>query len=430
MDLFELSTHIYFSKTREYFKEVMSSYTNENYRSAIVMLYSVCICDLLFKLQELNDMYNDAIAQSIIERIEREQKESKSKSSWEKILVDNIWNKTKLLDSEAYANLCHLYDYRNLSAHPALNGELNLISPKKEIVAGFIRTSLETILIKPSIFIKDITKIMSEDLNEKRGYILHDKNAFKTYIKSKYLDRMPDLMYQKIFGVFWRFTFRLINADCKNNRIVNYHLLSMMYKIRKDIIDSEIRNNPDKYEISIDDSIEQPIIYFLSNHPSVYPLLSGATKSHIETIIQGNKAYFLLSWFTSNKSEHIKNIISNKKYIYITDTNYIDHFVKEYEDEGLLDDCLEYLIMVVGDASQYVNAGNRVENYILPYLPKMKFKHFELIFRSIENCQSLRDNYYIDKYCRSIWKYASSQIPKSYDMTQYPHFKVPESDED
>ena len=38
--------NIYSSKTREYFREVLSSYSNGNYRSAVVMLYSVCICDL------------------------------------------------------------------------------------------------------------------------------------------------------------------------------------------------------------------------------------------------------------------------------------------------------------------------------------------------------------------------------------------------
>lgn len=430
MDLFELSTHIYSPKTREYFKEVMSSYTNENYRSAIVMLYSVCICDLLFKLQELKDMYNDATAKSIINSIEREQNESNSKSSWEKTLVETIRDKTKLLDLEAYANLCHLYDYRNLSAHPALNGELNLISPKKELVAGFIRTSLETILIKPAIFIKDITQVMSDDLNEKRGYILHDKDVFKTYIKSKYLDRMPDSMYQKVFGKFWRFTFKLTNDDCNNNRIVNYHLLSTMYKLRKDVIDSEIRDNSDKYDISIEDSIKQPIIYFLSNNPFIYSLLSGATKSHINSIIKSDIIYLLFSWFTSDKETHLKNLISKGIFIYSSDTNAIGHFVKKYEEEGLIDDCLEYLIMVVGRASRFVDAGNRIENYIEPYLQKMKFKHFELIFKTIEGCESLRDNIYLKGYCKSIWKYASIQIPEGYDMTQYPHFKVPESDED
>lgn len=47
--------NIYSSKTRNYFKEVISSYNNENFRSAIVMLYSTVISDLIIKLQDLRD---------------------------------------------------------------------------------------------------------------------------------------------------------------------------------------------------------------------------------------------------------------------------------------------------------------------------------------------------------------------------------------
>ena len=33
------TNEIYFAKTKEYFNEVLSSYSNGNYRSAVVMLY-------------------------------------------------------------------------------------------------------------------------------------------------------------------------------------------------------------------------------------------------------------------------------------------------------------------------------------------------------------------------------------------------------
>ena len=62
---------IYFTKTREYFQEVLSSYSNGNYRSAVVMLYSVAICDILFKLRELKDMFNDTVADEILKEVEK-----------------------------------------------------------------------------------------------------------------------------------------------------------------------------------------------------------------------------------------------------------------------------------------------------------------------------------------------------------------------
>ena len=69
MDLFQETEKIYSVKSREYFKEVVSSYAIGNFRSAIVMLYSVCMCDLIYKLQELRDVYDDKVAKNILETI-------------------------------------------------------------------------------------------------------------------------------------------------------------------------------------------------------------------------------------------------------------------------------------------------------------------------------------------------------------------------
>ena len=121
---------IYFPRTREYFEEVLTSYSIRNYRSAVVMLYSVAICDLLYKLQELKDMYNDTVATQILSDVEKERKKKDgSHSKWEWSLVDQIYQETKLLDDSSHINLNNLYSYRNLSAHPAMNENFDLISP-------------------------------------------------------------------------------------------------------------------------------------------------------------------------------------------------------------------------------------------------------------------------------------------------------------
>lgn len=426
MDLFEASQQIYSPKSREYFKEVISSYTNGNYRSAIVMLYSVCICDLLFKLEELKDMYNDGVAKNIIDEIEKNKAVSASKSSWEKELVDSIKTKTSLLDLEAYTNLSHLYDYRNLSAHPALNGELELISPQKEIVAAYIRTSLDTILLKPAIFIKNVIDVMSKDLDEKKGYLLQDKSIFSDYVRNKYLNRMPDAMFQKTFQTFWRFAFKSINDECNNNRLINVHLLGLMYEIRLKTIEIEITSNVDKYEISTDIAINQSLIKFLADHPQLYRLLSRHTKTQINAIVDINYVFKLMSWFMSNKETHLQSLVASKVFIHISEESILKYFVRKYEEEGLIDICIEYLIDVVGNASRYPDAGARIEHHIFPFLDKMKFKHFEQIFKTIENCDSLKYNTYLGSmYCPRIWEYAEKTLPRGYDMTQYPHFKIP-----
>ena len=82
---------IYFSKTKEYFNEVLSNYANGNYRSAVVMLYSVAICDLLFKLQELVDMYNDSVAGDILREVEKCRNSNDNNLSIAFIAKPNCW---------------------------------------------------------------------------------------------------------------------------------------------------------------------------------------------------------------------------------------------------------------------------------------------------------------------------------------------------
>ena len=159
---------IYFSKTREYFNEVLSDYSNGSFRSAVVMLYSVAVCDLLFKLKELVDMYNDKTAIKILDEVEKCRTDHSNKSKWEKELVDKIHKETQILDLEAYTHLNHLYDYRNFSAHPALNENYELISPSREITIALIKNILNDILIKPPMFNKGITDMLLEDLSEKK----------------------------------------------------------------------------------------------------------------------------------------------------------------------------------------------------------------------------------------------------------------------
>lgn len=161
------TNEIYFSKTKEYFNEVLSSYANGNYRSAVVMLYSTVICDILLKLKELKDMYNDSTANSILKEIERTKKESTSKSSWEKELLEKVRDKTNLIDSKVFSDLSHLYDDRCFSAHPAVNEDFELYTPNQETVIAHIKNILNGVLIKPPIFIKSVINMLTDDLKDK-----------------------------------------------------------------------------------------------------------------------------------------------------------------------------------------------------------------------------------------------------------------------
>ena len=63
------AAQIFDTRSKEYFSEVLSCYAAGNHRSAVVMLWSVAVCDLLFKLQNLVDLYGDEKSKAILAEI-------------------------------------------------------------------------------------------------------------------------------------------------------------------------------------------------------------------------------------------------------------------------------------------------------------------------------------------------------------------------
>lgn len=96
---------IYDTKTKDYFNEVLHCYFAGSYRSALVMLYTVVVCDLVYKLKELIELYDDNTSKSILKEIGELQTNSPTSPDWEKFLVDSIKSRTKLLEASDYQNI-------------------------------------------------------------------------------------------------------------------------------------------------------------------------------------------------------------------------------------------------------------------------------------------------------------------------------------
>ena len=221
-----ISEQIHYGKTKDYFQEVLSSYNNGNYRSSVVMLWSVAICDIVYKLQNLIDLYDDAAAKEILQEVTTIQNEDYKSSEWEIKLLDEVHNKTYLLDSSEYEDLRYLQKQRHLSAHPVLNSERELHTPNKETVRSLLRNTLEGLLIKPPFYTQRIMKELLEDLAESAD-VLNDRKKVKKYIESRYLSRTTPSVEINIFRSLWKLVFKLDNDECEKNRKINLHALEV-----------------------------------------------------------------------------------------------------------------------------------------------------------------------------------------------------------
>src|SRR5688572_11221210 len=98
------------ARTRRYFEEVHRSYVAGGFRSAVVMLWSVVVCDLLFKLDQLSSAFGDATAKRILGEIESLRIKSPRSPDWEAALVEAVAKHTCLLDAAELSNLRNLQE--------------------------------------------------------------------------------------------------------------------------------------------------------------------------------------------------------------------------------------------------------------------------------------------------------------------------------
>lgn len=319
---------VYDSRTRENLEEVLRSYEVGNYRSALVLLNSVCLSDIFYKLQELRDVYSDAIATKLIQDIESLIEKDKTSPAWERKLVESVFNEMHLLDSAGYTLLFHLHDYRNLTAHPVMDGSSNLYQPSKELVESCIIEAYNTILVKPSIFVKNIVSFMADDLDSKRRYIADDKDGFKTYIEQKYLVHMSEPMLLKVFSSFWKFTFVLTDEACARNRIVNMRLIRLLTEIYKDPIIKEINEHPQNFSLLDNEETIRVMVIYLANHPCIYDKVTDDVKRLIVKRVEDVASYKLVSWFLSDdKITHIQRLI-DESFVYTPSERQETSFLK------------------------------------------------------------------------------------------------------
>lgn len=373
---YESINHI---KTKEYFGEVMQSYVSGSYRSAVVMLYSVVVSDLIYKLKDLKDLYEDKVAVDILNKVEGRQKANPKSSEWEILLIDEISKRTYLLESLDKVNLEHLRSHRHLSAHPVLNGEDLLSTPSRETVRALMRNMLEGILTKSAVMSTKVFTVLLEDLAKNEDNFI-DTKSLEKYLESRYFKNVNDRIIEEIFRSLWRFTFELQNDDCKKHRHINYLALKVIYSKYSNVLRKYIKSQEDyfsqKFELSDEKSMEF-LFLMLGSFPEIYQLLSQHAKGLIENFSKSNWKFRVNSRFlVETTKDHFELLIkelyavTNRDYnISDNQINLLTKWAREEEEEeecmNLLNHLLiEYFIY----SSNYDSASSNFKKYIEPYL--------------------------------------------------------------
>lgn len=411
--------NIYFPQIKGYFREIVSSYDNGNYRSAMVMLYSTIVCDLLLKLKELSDVYTDEKAEKMLEEINK-QRQKANNSQWEWNLIEKVWKETELLNDESYAMLEHIYSLRNFSAHPAMNEDYELISPTPEMTVAYIKKALEDILVKPSVFAQNIVNRMSDDIASKREIYKGDFEAFKVFLNKAYLQRMSEKMIHQVFKAFWKFVFMKTDGEVfEENRNINRKTLEVILSGHCESVCKYIKENPQYFVVAQNKICLQQLCILLAYYPQVYGCLDETTKYQV--IAHHDNKADLIKWFiTGDMEQHVASYQNDSD---IFPKGLLILFEKICNMQGASKLFTKLLIKHYARSDSYISARNRFDNVIEPYLGSFSCVDFiELIDAINQNCQIYEYGGQISRNNIIIEK-SKGKLPESFDFSQYPHFE-------
>ena len=275
------------------------------------MLWSVAVCDLLFKLKELDEIYDDIKAKKILAEIKSQQENNKRSPKWEEELINKISERTELLNTSEETNLRHLQEQRHLSAHPVINEDFQLHRPNQETVRALIRNTLDGLLIKDPLLSRSqkIASDLVDDIKKNKERFPSDEKL-KTYLDSKYYSRLSIEAEKGVFRSLWKFVFRSEDNNCEENREINHKALLLLYNRKRTEFNKQIEADKIHFSnITSTDNILSLLIKFLSLCPEVYNLLTEDTKTIIEGFAEKDVTARWLAWFTANSlEEHINNL--------------------------------------------------------------------------------------------------------------------------
>lgn len=422
-----LKDKIFSPITAEYFREVYSCYINSNYRSAIVMLWSVVVLDTVEKLQTLKAMYQDPVAITILDSIDNLKEEDPKASAWELKLIDEVCKKTGLMDRSEFIDLKHIQQQRHLSAHPILKGKTELHTPNKDTTRALIRNALEIILIKPPVYASKILENIQADLDE-NGHLFtsSDTEEFRRYLNTRYFERMNIETKLKIFRTYWKFVMHLDNEKTRKTLHINHMLLTVIALDNLPEVQRRIERDQDYYsKVRSDKSVMEPMAAFLSKIPSVYNLLTPDTKILIKKAVESRLELCIVSYFKEDTLQaHHKYLQNHFKNEYCSEAIPYEIWerLRSASDSNEMDREFLKTLSVYYSQSPTYDAADKSSNNILRFIKYFDIASFKQLLELAEkNCQTYDRSRAYGDYAKI--KERILELDSSFDFDPYPGFR-------
>lgn len=350
------------------------------------MLWTVVVCDLVYKLQTLRDMHGDTTADSLLKDVEAKQVANPTSPDWEVYLLDEVFKRTKLLEAGEHTQLQGLQKLRHLSAHPVLTGTNLLFHPTKEAARAHIRTALEAVLLRPPLFSKKVVNALVGDIAANKASLI-SKGTLKTYLDARYFPNMPMAIEMELFRALWKFCFKLRNADTDAHRDINVAALGVICDRNPAAIRATIDGDRAYFsDVGPDADVLIALIGFLTEYPALHGSLNNAAHILIKAQIDANINLKLTAIFLHTDFAALIAAMAGESpdaFDGVTADNWAD-FLDNAAKESLLPEACDIAIQNYGKCGSYDDADMRFGRFISPILDRIDAARMTKLLNAID----------------------------------------------
>lgn len=401
---------------KSYFNEVYQTFVNGNFRSSIVMLYSVLICDLVYKLRDLRDIYNDSKAKKILEEIEALQTSNPKSPEWETKLIEFINDRMTLLEPSDVVAIESLQKFRHLSAHPVLTNSDLLYTPNKDTVQALMRNILDGVLTNPPFFSNKIFDTFLNDLADIKDKITDD-SGLKKYLISRYLKRLKDTDFKKLFRSLWKVVFISDDTKSNENRTINYKALKILLGFNKPLCLELIKSESNYYSNITKDEALSNISLLLALFPDIHKLLDSSLQLLLKGHIDKDDNLRFVSWFLNDSLKKHFDFVKLEGLDYLQ-KDYIIYFKRISKDNSCLEDFVDCVIDYFANSPSFDKAQSRYDNALSTIIDDINLSQMkELLYKSNKNSQI----FYRIGMPHKLESIAVDKFDSEIDKSEYPN---------
>ena len=418
------ATNIYDSKTKDYFNEVLSNYNGGNYRSSVVMLWTVIVCDLLFKLEHLRDLKGDKTAEKILKDIKNMQASNTKDPKWELELLKKVSTQTQLIDNVNVKYLERIQEDRHLSAHPVIDSQSDLHRPNKDTVRSHIRNALDVLLTVPPYLARNISSDLMEDLSQNKDK-LGDIKELKSYLNARYFKITNTSTQEKLFKDLWKMTFKVVNDKADENRNINRTALELLYQQNSKTFKDLVASDKGYFSKVADsgDPLVSLVSFLFNTDVSFYTHLDCDVKVNLRALSSINSDVKCLMGFENGSIEQHYRCISEwviKEEVSVTQGCLKKLFpLSDSGEGGIL--FKDFLINYYIHSHSFNNADDRFFGFI-NYRHIFNIDDFKVIMEGVERNSQIYARYRFSDDRKGIIKQVL-ELESGFDFSNYEHFK-------